>query len=145
MVTGEDQHVFGVIAVDKVDVLVDGVGGTLVPFAALIGLVRGEDEDAAVHPVKVPGLAVADIGIQFQRAVLGQDADGIDAGVYAVGKREVDDLILAAEGNGGFRHLLGQDVQAGTLPACQQHCNHIFFLSHTGAPLKFVAAAECAA
>ena len=60
MVAGQDHDIFGIIHVQEADVLIDGVGRTLVP-AALFALaqVGGEDMDAAVGPVQVPGLAVA--------------------------------------------------------------------------------------
>ena len=134
VVAGEDEDIFGVIAVDEIDILIDGVGGALVPLALLVGRIRGEDVDAAVHPVEVPGLAVADVGVEFKGAVLGEDADGVDAGVCAVGEGKVDDAVLAAKGNSGLCDLLGEDVQAAALSACEKHGNHFFLLFHDGTP-----------
>ena len=86
--------------------------------------------DAAVGAIQIPGLAVAQVAVQLQGAVLGEDADGVDAGVDTVGQGEVDDAVLAAEGNGGLCHMAGQGVQAAALAAGQQHGNH-FFLHDT--------------
>ena len=66
---------------------------------------------AAVRAVKIPRLAVAQIGVQLQRLILGEHADGVDAGIDAVGQGKVDDAVLAAEGDGGLCHMTGQGIQ----------------------------------
>jgi len=43
--------------------------------------------------------AFADVAIERERLVLREDVDAAQAGVDAVGERDVDDAILAAEGN----------------------------------------------
>ena len=102
VVAGEDQHLVGVIAVNEANILVNGVGRALVPLRALAAGVGRQDADAAVGIVEVPGLAVADVLIEFQRLILGQDAHGVDVGVDAVGKGEVDDAVLTAKGTAGL-------------------------------------------
>ena len=124
MVTGEDQNVFGVVVLDEGDVLIDGVGRSGKPRALLILLlVRRKDKDAAVGNVEVPGLAGADVAVQLKRPILGQDTDGVDAGICAVGKRKVDDAILSAKGNAGLCHILCQSIKTRTLPAGEKHRN----------------------
>ena len=72
MVTGEDDHIIGVIAVDKIDILVNSIGSTLVPAALLVvPLIGGQDLGAAVGLVEAPGLTVADVFIQLQGLILG--------------------------------------------------------------------------
>ena len=44
----------------------------------------------------------------------------------AVGQGEVDDPVLSAEGHGGLGHILGQNAQAASLPARQQHGDTLF-------------------
>ena len=127
VVAGEDQYVFRVIVLDKADVLVDGVGragepGALLPRA----LIGGQDVHAAVGHVQVPGLAVADVAVELQGAVLGQNADGVNAGVGTVGQGKVDDAVLAAEGDAGLGHVLRQRVETRALSACQQHGYTVF-------------------
>ena len=112
MIAGEDDHILGLIAVDEVDVLIDGVGGALVPVRAGGRLVGGQHMDAAVQTVQVPGLAVADVLIEHQRLVLGQDAHRVDPRIDAVGQRKIDDTIFSAEGNCGFCQPLCEGIQA---------------------------------
>ena len=102
----------------------------------LVDMVAGEDQQdlyAAVRAVQAPRLAVADVLVQLQRLILGQDADGIDLGVDAVGKREIDDAVFAAERHGGLRRVLRQDHQTAALASGQQHCDTPFLLKvHSG-------------
>ena len=130
VVAGENEHIVGIVHVHEADVLVDGVRRALEPRRALRALVGREDVYAAVRAVKVPGLAVADVAVELQRAVLREHADGVDAGVRAVGKGKVDDAELPAERDGGLCHVLRQDVKAAALSAGEQHGDALFF--HAG-------------
>ena len=85
MVAREDQDVFGAEVIEPIEVLVDGVGGPPIPVRPFFGLLRGQDGGQAVDSVKPPVLAVADVGIEVARLVLGQDGDVVDAGIGAVG------------------------------------------------------------
>ena len=87
---------------------------------------------ATVQTVQIPGLAVADILVQHQRLVLGQDAHCVNAGIDTVRKRKVDDPVLSAKRHRGFCQTLGKRVQTRTLTACQQHCDTFF---HDNSPL----------
>ena len=62
---------------------------------------------AAVQAVQIPWLSVADVLVEQQRLVLRQDTDCVDAGIDAVGEREINDAVLAAERNGGLCQLFG--------------------------------------
>ena len=64
-----------------------------------------------VQPVQVPGLAIADVLIQHQRLVLGQDANRVDAGVHTVGQGEVDDAVFSPKRYSRFCQPLGQGVK----------------------------------
>ena len=130
VVAGEDQHVVRVVAVDEVEVLVDGVGRALVPVRAGLGLIGGQHHDAALPAVQVPGLSVADILVQLKGLILGQNAHGVDAGVDAVGQRKVDDAVLPAEADGRFRGLFSQRVEPAALTARQKHGDTFLFLIH---------------
>ena len=82
MIAGENDHIFRMVAINEVDVLINGIGGTLVPAAFLIVPFIGRQHlGAAVGLVQAPGLAVADVFIQFQRLILGQNANGINTGI----------------------------------------------------------------
>lgn len=84
MVARKNENVFGVVSVDKVNVLINGICCALVPFGTRYLLIGGENVNAAVGTVEVPGLSVSDVVVQFKRLILGQNTDGIDAGIHAV-------------------------------------------------------------
>ena len=127
MVAREDHHIIRIVPLDEPDVLVDGVGGALVPVGLLALLVGGQHVDAGVHAVQVPGLAVADVLVELQRLVLGEHAHGLDAGVHAVGQGKVDDPVLSAVGHGGLGQVLGEHAQPAALAAGQKHSHDLLF------------------
>ena len=110
LVTGQDDDVFGIIAVNEADVLVDGVCSALVPVGAVCLLVRRQGVHTAVQTVQIPGLTVTDVLVQLLGLVLRCDTNGVDIGVDAVGQREVHDAVLTAEGHRRFCRLLCQRV-----------------------------------
>ena len=84
---------------------------------------------AAIGPVQVPGLARADVAVQLQRTVLGQNANSINAGVDTVGQGKVDDAVLAAEGDRGLCYMAGQGVKTAALPPASSIATTSFFIS----------------
>ena len=130
VVAGENKNIFGRIAVDEVDVLIYGVRGVLVPLGALYLLIGGKDMHAAVLSVEIPRLTVADIVVELKRLILREHADGVYAGVDAVRQRKIDYPVLAAVGNGGFCHVLGQNTEPAALTACEQHSDTFCFSGH---------------
>ena len=71
--------------------------------------------------VQVPGLAAADIAVQLQGPILGQNAHGVNTGIGAVGEGEINNAILSAEGNSGLCHVSSEDIKAAALSSCQHH------------------------
>ncbi len=138
MVARENEDILGIVRLQEADVLIDGVGSALVP-GALFSLdhIGGEDVDAAVGAVQIPGLAVAYVGVELQGFVLGEHAHGVNTGIHAVGQGEVDDAVLAAEGDGGLCHFAGQGLQPAALTAGQQH-GHTFLFHYLLHPLIIV-------
>ena len=63
-----------------------------------------------------------------------QNTDGGNARIHTVGKREVDNSVFAAVGNGGFCNVLCENAQARALSACKQHCNALHFACHKVLP-----------
>ena len=111
MVAGQHDDVVDAVILQDVDVLVDRVGGALVPLGLRDALARRQDVEAlvALGAQEVPAaLQVAD---QAVRLVLGRDADAADARVERVGEREVDDPGLAAEIDRGLGAAVGQLLQ----------------------------------
>ena len=97
VIARQDDHIFGSVALDDVDILEHRVGGAFIPLELGHALRGGQDVEALVAfgPQEVPAaLQVAD---QRMRLVLGRDADAADARIDRVGQREVDDPRLAAE------------------------------------------------
>ena len=97
LVAGQDDDILGVIAVNEGQVLIDGVGRALVPVRAGSLLVRRQNVNTAVQAVKVPGLAVADVLVQDEGLILGQDAHRVNVRIDTVGQREVDDTFRQTE------------------------------------------------
>ena len=119
VVAREDQHVIRIVAVNKSYILIDGVGRALVPFGVLALGVGRQHLHAAVRIVQTPRLAVADVLIELQRLILGQNTHRIDLRVDTVGQREIDDTVFSAERHGRFGRVLRQDHEAAALSACQ--------------------------
>ena len=81
---------------------------------------------AAVRAVEIPRLTRADVAVELQRAVLRQDADGVDTRVGAVRERKVNDAEFAAKRHGGLRHILREHIEPAALPAGKQHGDTFF-------------------
>ena len=122
MVAGKYYDIFGVITLDKAEVLINGVCGAFIPVAAGVALVRRKNKCAAAHAVKVPGLSVSDILGKFERLILGKDAYGVNAGVNSVGKGKSDDSVFSAERNRRFGKVFGEGIKSAALAAGQKHC-----------------------
>ena len=127
MVARQDEDVIVADHFYEVQVLVDSIGCAAVPVGTAVALIRRQDVRAALGRVEVPRAAVADVPVQFQRLILGQDADRIDAGIAAVTQWEVDDAIFSAEQKARFSLVFGQDAQTASFPASQNHGQAIRF------------------
>ena len=107
VVAGQDHDDVRGVVLDDVHVAQHGVGGAAIPLGdPAPGDVRLEQLHPALVAVEVPRPAQADVVVERARVVLGQDDDVVDVGVDAVGQREVDDPVLAAERDGGLGALL---------------------------------------
>ncbi len=84
VVARKNDNIFGSVAFNKSDILIDSVCGTLIPFRAQSGLVRRQTVCSAVLLVKVPRLTVADIVVEYQGLVLGKYAYGVNTRIYTV-------------------------------------------------------------
>ena len=72
MIAGEDHNIFRVIAIDKIDILIDRVSGIFIPLCPTNFLIRGEDMYPSVHTVQIPWLSIANIIIELQRLESGK-------------------------------------------------------------------------
>ena len=111
VVAREDQHPLGLAPFQQVDVLVDRVGGALVPLLADPVLGRDAVEEL-VRLVAEDVPAALQVLVQGERLVLGQHVDLPQVAVDAVAEGEIDDAVGAAEGHGRLGTVLGQRIEA---------------------------------
>ena len=90
--------------------------------------------NAAVDTVKVPGLAVAYLLIEYQRLVLCKYAHCVYTRIYAVRQRKVDNTIFCAEWHCGLCNVLSQGIKSAALSACKKHSHTFFFVEHKISP-----------
>ncbi len=120
VVAGEHQHEARRVAAQHLEVLVHRVGGALVPVA-IVTLLRGQELDELVEAPVEERPSLLHVVDEPVGMILRRHADPADAGVYAVGEREVDDAELAAEGHRGLRAAGGERAQARAAPAGEDH------------------------
>ena len=119
VVTGEDEDIVDIVAVNDVNVLRYRVGGADIPLVLIHTLGRGQDVEIFVPlgPEKVPAaLAMPD---QAVRLVLRRNRHLANARVQRIRKREVDDARLAAKIDSRFDSSVGQLLQTASAPARQ--------------------------
>ena len=134
VIARQDDHIFGAMAFDDVDVLEDGVGGAFVPLVFGDALGRGQDVEAfiAFGAQEVPALLqMADEGMGL---VLGRDADAANARIDRVGQGKIYDAGLAAEIDGRLGAPFGQLGQPRAA-ATGQHIGHCFTCQGLSAPV----------
>ena len=117
VVAGEQHDEARVVALDDVDVLIDGVRRADIPLLLGDALACRQDVEAlvALGAEEVPAhLQVPD---QAVRLVLRGDRDAADARVHRIGQREIDDARLAAEIDRRLGAPAGQLHQPAAAPA----------------------------
>ena len=110
MVAGQDKYIIRIVAVDKAQVLIYRICRALVPLSAALCLIRREYGHSALRTVKIPWAAVTYVFVQHERLILREHTDGVYPRVYAVGHREVDNSVFAAEADGRLCRSLGQCI-----------------------------------
>jgi hypothetical protein len=96
----------------------------LVPVGTRQRLFRRKDLDIAVAK-DVELIGSVDVAMEGCREKLGEDKDTRDARVDAIADRDVEQPVLAADGDGGLGPLLGQWVEAGSAPAAEHNRKYI--------------------
>src|ERR1700730_16005522 len=117
VVAGENDDVARVLAADRIDVLVDGIGGAQVPVRRDSHLRRQYFDELAKAQQLRPSLA--DVPVERERLVLRQDEYAAEVAVDAVGKRDVNNSIDAAEGHCGFGAITRQRPEPLALASSQ--------------------------
>jgi len=92
----------------------------LEPIEVVHGLLGGQN----IHKTfskNVEFVGQIDVAVQGRGIELRQDEDALDVGVEAVGDGHVDQPVFAGDGDGGFRPIFGQRVEALSDTAAQDH------------------------
>ena len=133
LVAGEDEDMARLLGADGIDVLVDRVGGALVPGlgdALHGGKNLNELAQLAGHH-RAP--ALADVPVERERLVLREDVNVAQVGVDAVGQCDVDDAVLAGEGDRGLGAIAREGKKPFASATCKQHTECV---SHRPTPGK---------
>ena len=138
VVAGKNDDVARVLAADGINVLVNGVGGSEIPVGGDAHLRRQDFDEFAEAQQLRP--ALADVPVERKRFVLRQNEDAAEIAVDAVGKRDVDNAVDAAEGHSGLGAVARQRPQPFALPACQQNADRI---AHQGHERIFLPRPNC--
>ena len=112
MVTGQDQHIVRMVLLHVSQILVNRIRSPCIPLRLPRLLIRREDCDAALIAVQIPRNADADMSIESQRLILGQDTDCVDSRIDAVAERKINDPVLSPERNGRLCNLRRQYAEA---------------------------------
>jgi len=92
------------------DVLIDRVGGSLVPvFADALHGRQDFDEFPKFAGDDLPGFT--NMTIERERLVLGENIDFAQVGIDAIGERDVNDPVDSAKGDGGLCAIAGKRVK----------------------------------
>ena len=116
MVAGENHHVPRPLFLDDVDVAIDRVRGAFVPLAD-VAVMRRLDADELLQPAGQEVPPEPDVLLERTGPVLRKEIDPPQTGMDAIGKREVDDAIEAAEGDRGLGAVERERLEALALPA----------------------------
>jgi hypothetical protein len=126
VVAGQHQHVLRLVDPQDVQVLVDGVGGALVPGFLRDPLLGRQQIHEFVEFAAQETPAALDVLDQRMGLVLGDDADAADARIHAIGQGKVDDAEFPAEGHARLGAPVGQLFQAAA-PAAGENQRHGIF------------------
>ena len=134
VIAGKNKHEFGALAADGVDVLINGVRRALIPGLRNAHL-RGNHFDVfAEAGERRP--AGANVAVQAERFVLGEDENAAQVGVDAVGKRDVNDAVKRAEGHRGLGAVARERPKAFPLASGKKYGDSVLHgcFGHEPAP-----------
>src|ERR1700730_1264419 len=101
VVRGENQYLIGRLGENALRILKYGVSGSDVPpFAYLLHGRNDLDILAKLGRKNAP--SIANMTDEIQGFVLREHENSADIGIDAIGKREIDDAVCAAERHSGF-------------------------------------------
>ena len=87
---------------------------------------KRQNVNPAEVAVEVPRLAVSYVVVQLKRLILGQNSDGVNAGINAVRQGVIDYPVLAPERHGGFGGVFGKHIEPAALSPRKEHGDTLF-------------------
>ena len=123
VIASQDHHVFRFAGPHDVDVLVDGIGRPAIPVLFAGALLCGQQIHHLIEFGAQKTPSALQVAQQRMGFVLRDHTDAADAGVHAVGEREIDDAELAAEIDRRLGAGVGQLFQARAPATSQDQCN----------------------
>jgi len=140
VIAGEDENELGPLATDGVDVLVHGVGRALIPLLRDAHL-RGKDFDVIAEAGERRP-ARANVTVQTEGLVLGENKNATKIRIDAVRERDVDDAVESAERNGGLGAIAGERPETFALASGKEYDDGIPHIGHWLPPSAASKAAQ---
>jgi hypothetical protein len=128
VVAAQNKDVLRALAADRVDVLIDGVGGAAIPLFADAHL-RGQDFDkfAEADDGRPAG---ADMAAEAEGFVLGEDENAAEIGVDAIGESDVNDAVSGAKRDGRLGAIACEGPQTLALTTGEKNDDGIAHVGH---------------
>ncbi len=120
VVAPEHDDVLRVLAEHRIQVLVNRVGGPLIPVLA-DPLLRRQQLDELAELLRDHGPALPDVAAERQRLVLGRDEDVAQSRVDAIAQDEVDDAVWPAEIHRRLGAIPRERGESLASPSCQHN------------------------
>jgi len=128
VVAGKNEDEIGAFAADGINILVDGVGGALIPGLRDAHLRRQHLNEIPQSHKRRP--AAPDVAIQAESLVLGEHENPAKAAINAVGQGDVDDPVDTAEGDGRLGAVSRERPQPFPLPSGENHRDSLLDIEH---------------
>src|SRR5437764_14398297 len=142
MVARQNQNVLRLLRAYGINVLINGVGGALVPLIA-DALHRRQHFNKFPYFAAQDVPALADVAIKGQGLILSQDVNAAQIGVDAVGKGDINDAVNAAEGHGRLGAVARERIEPLSSSSSQQNSERVFHFALLGCsrhPMKATTA-----
>src|SRR5205823_11870183 len=130
----KNKNELGALTADGINVLIDGVGGSLIPRLRNAHLRRNHFDVFAEAGERRP--TRANMAVQAKRFVLRKDENAAEIGVDAVGERDVNDAVKRTEGHGGLGAVARERPKAFPLASGKKYRDGILHgrVGHGPAP-----------
>ena len=129
VIAGEHDHQPWGRHLQRIDVLVDGVGSAEIPVVIDPLLRREHVEELAEVAAEQPMPSQIQVAVEAPGLVLREHEQPPQTAVEAVREREIDDPVGATERHSGLRAVAGERVETCASAAGQHHGHHV---SHAG-------------